>query len=130
MEVFLDMAKNDTSALVRLYLTSALLRLEPGQRWPILEALVQKKEDIADHNLPLMLWYATEPLIPLDAERALQLATKAKTPNLLTYTIKRIAALKTVASQNLLKTYREQLKAGESHEKHAHIIQIDSILSE
>ncbi|MCM4164554.1 MULTISPECIES: PVC-type heme-binding CxxCH protein [unclassified Arenibacter] len=129
MEVFLDMAKNDTSALVRLYLTSALLRLEPGQRWSILEALAQKKEDIADHNLPLMLWYATEPLIPLDAERALQLATKAKTPKILTYTIKRIAALKTVASQNLLKNYREQLKAGESHEKHAHIIQIDSILS-
>ncbi|MEQ8418645.1 MAG: plastocyanin/azurin family copper-binding protein [Arenibacter algicola] len=130
LDRFVDLAKNDASALVRLYLSSALLRLEPATRWRVLEALVQKSEDVADHNLPLMLWYATEPLIPLDVKRALELAGKAKIPNILSYTLQRIDALNTVDSKNLLKKYKEQLTAGDKKENQAHIMLIDNLLSE
>ncbi|MBC8770217.1 dehydrogenase [Arenibacter sp. BSSL-BM3] len=130
LEKFVGLAKKDPSPLVRLYLTSGLLRLAPAKRWDVLEALVQKSEDIGDHNLPLMLWYATEPLIPLNTERALQLAGKAKIPVILTYTIQRIGALKTAESKNLLKKYHDQLKNGQSDESKAHKMLIEKLLSE
>ena len=56
------MAKDDPSPVVRLYLASARQRLPLADRWAILEALVGHAEDAADHNLPLMYWYAAEPL--------------------------------------------------------------------
>jgi hypothetical protein len=130
LEQFERMAKNDTSALVRLYLTSGMLRLEPANRWGTLETLVQKTEDVADHNLPLMLWYATEPLIELDADRALQLAREAPIPNILTYTLQRIGALKTLESKNLLKKHKSELTSGNQDENQAHIELIDNLLSE
>ncbi|MBN7813059.1 dehydrogenase [Algoriphagus sp. H41] len=83
---FTDMAKADSSPMVRLYLASALLRLDASQRWEVLAALSQHAEDAVDHNLPLMLWYALEPLTDLDAKRALVLAENAKIPLLLEYT--------------------------------------------
>jgi putative membrane-bound dehydrogenase-like protein len=89
------LARTDTSALVRLYLTSALMRLAPGQRWEVLDALVQHPEDPREANLPLLLWYATEPLATLDARRMLALAQRSKTPKHLTYAIQRVAALGT-----------------------------------
>ena len=130
LEKFLIMAKNDPSPLVRLYLVSGMLRLTPVKRWDVLDALVQKSEDLADHNIPLMLWYATEPLIPLDPDRALQLAGKAKIPNILTYTLQRIGALKTVASKNLLKKYHGQLDARQSEEARLQLVIVEKLLSE
>ncbi|MCM4151135.1 dehydrogenase [Arenibacter sp. N53] len=130
LEQFVRMAKKDQSALVRLYLASGMLRLAPAKRWDVLEALVQKTEDVADHNLPLMLWYATEPLIPLDPERALQLAGKAKIPNILSYTLQRIGALKTTESKNLLKKYQGQLNTVRSDEDGEHKMLIEKLLSE
>ncbi len=43
-------------------------------RWEIVAGLVGHAEDAADHNLPLMYWYAAEPLAGLDASRAARLA--------------------------------------------------------
>src|SRR5690606_5372428 len=51
-KVFSEMARSESSALVRLYLASSVQRLAPAQRWEILEALVQRDEDNDDHNLP------------------------------------------------------------------------------
>src|SRR5205823_4006929 len=48
--------------------------------------------DITDHNLPLMYWYAAEPLAGEDADKALALAAKAKMPNLLPFMARRIAS--------------------------------------
>lgn len=119
LKQFAELAQRDTSALVRLYLTSALLRLEPGQRWGVLEALVQKEQDKADHNLPLMVWYAAEPLAALDAKRALELAQKSKLPKHLPYTIQRIAAIGTDDSKKVLKELNERVgKLDHSHENH------------
>ena len=36
-------------------------------RWAVLEGLVAHAEDAGDHNLPLMYWYAAEPLADVDA---------------------------------------------------------------
>ena len=51
-----EMAKADKSAHVRLYLASALQRIEVGKRLPILEGLLARADDAKDHNLPLMYW--------------------------------------------------------------------------
>ncbi|GAB2791306.1 hypothetical protein GCM10027275_40320 [Rhabdobacter roseus] len=112
------LAQKDPSALVRLYLASALLRLEPGQRWGVLDALVQKVEDQNDHNLPLMLWYAAEPLAELDIKRAIQLAEKSKMPKILTYTIQRVAAMDTDEAKKILKELNERLGKLDSHDTH------------
>jgi putative membrane-bound dehydrogenase-like protein len=128
---FAAMAQNDTSALVRLYLTSAMLRLEPDQRWEVLEALVQKTEDKDDHNLPLMLWYAAEPLASLDMKRALEMAQKSKMPKHLPYTIQRIAAIGTEDSRKLLKELNKQLGSRQhSPENYETIMLLGKLLQE
>ena len=125
------LAKTDNSALVRLYLTSAMLRLPPEQRWDVMDALVQKSEDKDDHNLPLMVWYATEPLAAVDAKRALQLAEKATLPNLLPYTVKRIGAIDTDESKKLLKELNDRVgKRDHSPRNHEVIQLIAKILGE
>jgi putative membrane-bound dehydrogenase-like protein len=83
---------SDASPVVRLYVASAVQRLPLAQRWNILQTLTGF-DDAADHNLPLMLWYAAEPLATEDASRALALAAKAKTPRLLSFMIRRISTL-------------------------------------
>lgn len=75
---FLDMAKTGDSALVRLYLTSAMQRMKAADRWPLAEALAGREEDLHDPNLPLMLWYAVEPLIEDDLPRYVSLACSAQ----------------------------------------------------
>jgi len=112
---FASMAKIDTSALVRLYLTSAMLRLEPENRWEVMEALVQRPEDMQDHNLPLMLWYAVEPLVSLAADRALTLAEKASNPLILEYTVQKLGELKTTEATAALRKHKNSLNNSDSH---------------
>ncbi|MFO0926189.1 MAG: PVC-type heme-binding CxxCH protein [Gemmataceae bacterium] len=87
------LAKDDPSPVVRLYLASGCQRLPVERRWAIVESLAGHGEDAADHNLPLMVWYAAEPLGEADPARALALAARAKTPHLLPFMIRRISAL-------------------------------------
>ncbi len=72
-----QVAREDESQVVRMYVASALQRIPLEQRWPILNALTSHSEDAGDHNLPLMYWYAAEPLAEIDAERALALGLAA-----------------------------------------------------
>ncbi|MFT4734846.1 MAG: putative membrane-bound dehydrogenase-like protein [Arcticibacterium sp.] len=103
LQAFEKLAKNEPSPMVRLYLISGIQRLKPTERWGVLSELVQKLEDVEDQNIPLMLWYASEPLAELDAERALTMVEKSPFPNLLTYMIKRVGAINTPASKQALK---------------------------
>lgn len=131
MKQMATLAKTDNSAMVRLYLTSAMLRLPPNQRWDVMDALVQKSEDKEDHNLPLMVWYATEPLATVDAKRALQLAEKAKMPKLLPYTVQRIGAIGTDESKKLLKELNDRVgKRDHSPETHEVQMLIAKVLGE
>ncbi len=74
---FVTMAREDESPVVRLYLASAAQKIALENRWELLEALTSHSEDASDHNLPLMYWYAAEPLAEVDATRALAFAMSA-----------------------------------------------------
>src|SRR5262249_15600447 len=67
----ISLAETDPSPVVRLYLSSLLGRMAPANRWEILTALVRHADDASDHNLPLMYWYAAEPLAAVDPQRLL-----------------------------------------------------------
>ncbi|MBI3417022.1 MAG: DUF1080 domain-containing protein [Verrucomicrobia bacterium] len=87
------LAREDKSPVVRLYLASAAQRVEPTNRWDLVAALNSHAEDASDHNLPLMAWYAMEPLVSVDMQRALVLAIESKLPNILNFTARRVAAI-------------------------------------
>ena len=99
---FATMARQDKSALVRLYLASALQRVPVEKRWDAVEGLLAHAEDSADHNLPLMVWYAAEPLAEVDMGRALALASNAKLPRIFPFAVQRIAAIRTPAALTVL----------------------------
>ncbi|RPH46333.1 MAG: hypothetical protein EHM91_07120 [Planctomycetota bacterium] len=86
------LAKEDESAAVRLYVAAAAQRVPASERWEIVEALAGHAEDAADHNLPLLVWYATEPLVTLDNARAVKLATSSKLPRLREFITRRMVA--------------------------------------
>ncbi len=77
---FARMAADDPSPVVRLYLASALQRMPHGHRWPVLEALVGHAGDSGDHNLPKMIWFATEPLVAAHPNRIWRLAALCRLP--------------------------------------------------
>jgi len=89
---FADLAKSDPSPVVRLYLAAALQRIEYDQRWPILANLAQHAEDSEDNNIPRMLWFALEPMVPLLPEKSLDLATKGKLTNLQEHVARRLVS--------------------------------------
>ena len=88
----IQLAKTEQSPLVRLYCASALQRIPLDSRWPIAEHLVQHASDASDQNIPLMIWYGVEPLVPLDPKRALQLATISNIPAVSRFITRRAAA--------------------------------------
>ena len=89
---FTRLAKDDPSPLVRLYLASACQRLNVPNRLPIVEALLAHAEDATDHNLPLMYWYATEPIVAANPAQGALLLAKAKIPLLREYITRRLTA--------------------------------------
>jgi hypothetical protein len=128
---FTGLAKTGNSALVRLYLASAIQRTSPEKRWETLEALVQHAEDKDDQNLPLMLWYALEPAIPTDLNRASDLALKSKVPHILPFTIQRIGAIKSADSEKALKNLQQRIsKMDHSPENHVVLNLIQKTLDE
>jgi len=87
---FVTMASNDPSAVVRLYLASALQRMDQASRWKVAEQLARHGEDADDHNLPKMIWYGLEPLVKTNPERALALAAQTSIPMLAQYVARRL----------------------------------------
>ena len=111
------MAKDDPSPVVRLYIAAALQdRIPIENRWSILESLLTHAEDAGDHNLPLMYWYAAEPLANVDPGRALELGLMSgqTIPLVRNFMIQRIA---TGGSQAALTMLLDSiLKSGDTHE--------------
>jgi putative membrane-bound dehydrogenase-like protein len=99
---FAELARTDPSPVVRLYLASALQKLPLHDRWDIAEGLVSHASDALDHNLPLMYWYAVEPLATLDASRAAWLASGSKIPRVQEFMARRIGATGTAEAMALL----------------------------
>jgi hypothetical protein len=87
-----ELAKTDPSPVVRLAIASGLQRLPLPQRWSIVEALIAHGEDATDLNLPLMIWYGAEPLVPADPSRAAELVLKSRIPIVREYIARRLAS--------------------------------------
>jgi putative membrane-bound dehydrogenase-like protein len=99
---FARMARLDQSSLVRLYLASALQRVPAEKRWEVLAGLLANGDDAADQNLPLMVWYAAEPVVAVDMARALSAAIESKLPRVFGFTVQRIAAIGTQEALRVL----------------------------
>ena len=85
-------ARGEASPLVRLHLASALQRLPVAQRWELAAALLSHEADQHDPNIPLMIWYGVEPLVRIDRERFVQLASAAKIPLVRRHIARRITS--------------------------------------
>ena len=90
LQKFIAMANDDPSPIVRLYLASAVGRLPYEDRWLILDGLASHDEDIQDNNLPRMMWFGLEPMVPDHPERALQVAMSGKIPALREFVARRL----------------------------------------
>ncbi len=97
-----QLAEHDVSPVVRLYLASAADRLSLAQRLPIITALLKHDEDAGDHNLPLMYWYAAEPLAAADPAAGMKLVESAQVPLVKQYLIRRLSQLATPEAVALL----------------------------
>ena len=87
---FASMAQSDPSPVVRLYLASAIQRVDDETKWKILEGLTQHIEDSNDHNLPKLIWFGLEPLVAKNADRALKLAEGSRIPMITRHIARRI----------------------------------------
>src|SRR5262249_29286658 len=65
-------------------------------------ALLAHPEDAADPNLPLMYWYAVEPLVPADPRRALNQAYRVHIPPVRAFIARRVGAGGTPEALTLL----------------------------
>jgi putative membrane-bound dehydrogenase-like protein len=92
LKKFATLAATDPSPVVRLYLAAALQRMPLSDRWPIAERLVARTEDVADHNIPKIIWSGIEPLVPADPTRALALAARSAMPQLTQWLTRRAVA--------------------------------------
>jgi len=79
------------SPIVRLALASACQRLTIAQRKPIVLALLAHEEDKDDQNLPLMYWYAAEPVVAKDAAWAAEALTACKIPKVSEFIARRLS---------------------------------------
>ena len=93
LELFAELAASKQSdPIVRLYLASAINRLDLQERWGIAQGLVAHQADAKDKNIPLVAWYGIEPLVALDPKRALELASNSKIEQIEQYIVRRAAS--------------------------------------
>ncbi|WP_428305967.1 PVC-type heme-binding CxxCH protein [Lacipirellula sp.] len=119
VQQFAAMAQQDSSQVVRLYLAAALQHVPLAHRWEILAALTRHAEDADDHNLPLMYWFAAEPLAAENPEQALKfgLSCGKTIPLLRKFMIRRIASIDSPeALATLVQAVAESDNAGEQLE--------------
>jgi len=76
---------------IRLALASACQRLTVEQRKPIVLALLAHEEDKDDANLPLMYWYAAEPIVAADVAWAAEALAACKIPKVSEYIARRMS---------------------------------------
>ena len=125
LDAFARMAREDTSALVRTYLAETLRHIAPERRWGVLEGLYSHAEDAANNVLSTLVWYATEAAVPVDMDRALTLALASEWPNVLSFTVQRIAA---EGSQEALRILSGRLPEANAEERKTILYGINRIV--
>ena len=91
LKALTQMAKSDSSALVRLALASTLQRLPVTQRAELATALAAHAEDASDHNLPQMVWYGLIPVGDSDPLALAKLTGKCELPLTRRFIARRLA---------------------------------------
>ena len=91
-EPLIDVSVSEKSGLVRLHLASISYKLPVDLRWSLLESLAMNEQDIHDHNMPLMLWYGLEPLVPSRTKAAVSLAKRTPFPDLQKFLARRVTS--------------------------------------
>lgn len=87
-----QLAAEDSSSLVRLFVASSLGRVPLNERWEIAAALVSRVEDANDPVLPLMVWYGIEPSVPGNKLMAVKLASRSRMPLIRQFVARRLAS--------------------------------------
>lgn len=87
---FGQMATQDPSPVVRLYLASAMQRVGSETSWKLAEGLLSHAEDANDHNLPKMIWYGLEPLVKANPKQALDLTSRSRIPMVTQFIARRV----------------------------------------
>jgi putative heme-binding domain-containing protein len=90
VQKLVQQAQVDASGLVRLTLASALQRLPVESRGELAKALAFRSEDKNDHNIPLVVWAGITPLVELDPEKLLEVASSTEWSNLRTWVARAI----------------------------------------
>ena len=95
-KALIAMAREDREGVVQLYLAAALQRLidQSGvddSMWDFAAGLASHGDSQFDRNLPLMIWYAINPLVPADPQRAFALARSTPIPQLKEFIFRRAA---------------------------------------
>ena len=93
LERLTALALHEESSLVRLHIASNLQRLKLADRWDIAAALLSHDEDREDDNVPLLIWYAIEPLVTADAQQFVALAGESQLPLVSRFIARRAASL-------------------------------------
>jgi putative membrane-bound dehydrogenase-like protein len=89
-----QLARNDPSPLVRLFIAAAAQRTANlNLRGRVARPLLAHTEDANDHNLPLMYWYAAEACVASDPDRALELLKACKIPKVREFIVRRLATM-------------------------------------
>jgi putative membrane-bound dehydrogenase-like protein len=86
---FSEMAAQETSWLVRMALASAVQRVPVGSQWQVAARLARETPRLADPNLERMIWYAMEPEVAADPQRAMQFA-ESVTPRIRRWMARRV----------------------------------------
>jgi putative heme-binding domain-containing protein len=73
-----ELAANDPSGLVRMYIASGLDRLKPTDALEIASLLVGHEQDAEDRVQPHLIWYRIEPLLVHNLDAAISLARNSR----------------------------------------------------
>ncbi|MBO0697061.1 MAG: DUF1080 domain-containing protein [Zavarzinella sp.] len=85
----------DKSPIVRRQYASAIQQLNVDDRKMVIRDVLEFPEDASDFNLPLLYWYALEPIADKDPQAALVDALTGKIPMLIQFTTRKIATTST-----------------------------------
>ena len=99
LQEFRHIAASGDSAYVRLYLTSALMRLDAPSKWKVLPSLLGREEDNDDDNLPNMYWYAAQVLVEDSPDRFVGLLDETRIGRVQRHIARRVASDPELAPQ-------------------------------
>ncbi len=87
------LAATDSSPVVRRFIASALQQIAPAERWDALSALLAHGEDVSDHNLPLLYWYAAEGAVATNPDKAAVLLKDCRIPKIREFIARRLTQM-------------------------------------